>query len=305
MLKFGHEYLSKAGVNSDGQLTPELIRSFAPLLDIFQYAKLWESTDCAESTPELKVLYKEIIRSARARFDLDTAYEYLKRQTTLQYEDPEDHALALKDFSILADRRGLPAVAIHAVERAIALANENPELQTQLIITCALYKGNFGEFDESCDLFAKAIKYAKTTGNLKIKARACQNASVIYFENGFTEEALSFANKAETASRAVGNLAGTARALHQQSQIIFSSGAREAGLSLIAEACSLFELSGDQLSHARTIVEIAGYQMQLGELAEAKEGYEQALVQASLTCLTCSQAQPLNHPLRPSRRASG
>ena len=279
MLKFRHEYLSQAAATSDCQLTPEVIRSFAPFLDIFQRATLWENADCPESTLELKVLYKEIIGSARAKFDLDTAYEYLKRQTTLPYEDPEDHALVLKDFSILADRRGQPTVAIHAVERAIALANENPELQTQLMITCALYKGRFGEFDESCDLFAKAIKYADATGHLKIKARACQNASVIYFNNGFTEEALTLASEAETASRAVGYMAGTARALHQQSKIMFSNGAREDGLSLIEEACSIFELSGDQLSHARTIVDIAGYQMQLGKLVEAKEGYEQALVQ--------------------------
>ncbi len=104
MLKFRHEYLYQAATISDGQFTPELIRSFTPFLDTFQRVALWESIDCPESTHELKALYKDIVRSARARFDLDTAYEYLKRQTTLQYEDPEDHAIALKDFSIARDQ---------------------------------------------------------------------------------------------------------------------------------------------------------------------------------------------------------
>ncbi|MDC1141975.1 hypothetical protein OAU50_02700 [Planctomycetota bacterium] len=257
--------------------SPARIRAMSGALSLMQVARLWEHCESPEATLELEVIYDRIIARAQTRLDADNEFDFLRRRANLNVSNQDKRARWLCEFATRAGQRGLSGEAHSAIEEACSLAKDNPSLHAEVLINKAILLGQKRDFENSIACFQLAIDHAVAVKNLVIQARAYLNASSCYLRNGYTDDALGFAQKAETAYKTTGNLSGAGKALHQQARVLFRNGQRESGVDLLNEARELFELVGEQLSSARVTSELAGFQLQAGNIFDAEDGYKRAL----------------------------
>src|SRR6266511_1873693 len=136
---------------------------------------------------------------------------------------------------------------------------------------------NLGEMQKALEKLNESLPLRRSLGDRNGEAITLNGIGIIYWLVGETQEALEKYNEALSLKRAVGNRQGEAIQLSNIGVIYGSLGETQKALEKYNEALSLSRAVGDRLVEAKTLSSIGAVYQSLGKPQKALEKYDEAL----------------------------
>ncbi|MBN2378702.1 tetratricopeptide repeat protein [candidate division WOR-3 bacterium] len=287
--------LAKAGVLGDFGRIHKQQGEYGESLPFFErsmefYREARDRTGEIMTAAELGVIYKYLGLYEKA---IGTYQSALKLVT--QIGDKKAEGRILGNLAITLKNIGEVEKALSYCQRALEIARKIRDRHGEgmLLDTMGNIKRSQGHFEEARDYLSSAIEIARDSDERPIELKHLCNLATVNKEVGYYKKALELLERSLEMAKEVKDRKSQGLCLEKIGVIKYELGSYDEAVQFLHQAQEIFEESEAGLLYLQTLLDISEIYIACGNLTNAEDAAEQALIKARTKGLNADEASAL------------